>query len=212
MALGALVLLAVGQQLLLPRLAERQLRKELAETGQVERVDVSALPAIKLLWQRADRVTILLGEAAPGTERLADDLARTKGIGRLDARARLLRIGPLTLREATLRKRGDALASEASVTTADLRSALPPGFDVRPVAAGGGQLVLQGTASFLGQRFSGAAVVEARDGRLLVVPALPFGGLLTLTVFADPRIQVESVGARATAEGFTLGVRGRLTR
>ena len=51
--------LAVASQLLLPGLAERRLRSELGEVGTVERVDVSAFPAVKVLAGRADRIVVL---------------------------------------------------------------------------------------------------------------------------------------------------------
>jgi hypothetical protein len=78
------------------------------------------------------------------------------------------------------------------------------------VASGDGALVFEGSAELLGQRFQGRAVVTARDGRLLLVPDLPFGGFLTVTLFADPRIEVLSVGAQQRAGGFTVVAQARL--
>ncbi len=208
--LVASVAVLVAQQLVLPGLAEHRLRSRLECVGAVERVEVSAFPAFKLLWGRADRVEVRMRRSRAGTQDLADLLARTRATDELDASVAALELGPLTLRAAALHKRGRQLYGQASVTAADLRAALPPGFDVRPVAAGGGELVFQGTATVLGQTVSAQAVALARDGRLLVAPNLPFGGLLTLTVFADPRIYVEDLGARASASGFTLTARARL--
>jgi hypothetical protein len=209
-AVGLVALLALGQ-VILPGIAERRLRDSLETRGQVEEVSISAFPAIKLLWHRADDVTVRMGAldpAPPGD--FADLLARTVETTDLDASAREQQILTLRLHDSSLRKRGDELTLSSTVDDADLRAALPPGFDVRPVASGDGALVFEGSADLFGQRFQGRAVVAARDGRLLLTPDLPFGGFLSLTLFADPRIEVLSVGARQRPGGFTLAARARV--
>ena len=50
----------------------------------------------------------------------------------------------------------------------------------------------------------------AQDGRLRIAPDVPFGGFAALTVFSDPHVYVDGVGARAAPGGFTLTARGRL--
>jgi hypothetical protein len=195
---------------LLPPIAERRLRDRLERTGSVERVDVSALPALKLAFGHADRVSVRMRSVTTGPAGLADLLAAARGAERLAASASAVRVGPLTFRDASLRKRGDELDGRASVRTEDLRAALPPGLTVAPVASGGGQLVFVGMATFLGRTLSARAVALARDGRLLVAPDVPFGDLLTLTVFSDPRVYVEGIGARPQADGFTVDARARL--
>lgn len=203
--------LLVAAQLLLPGIAADRLRGRLARDGRVEHVEVHAFPAIELLWGHADRVVVRMGTARAGTGRLADLLGRTAGAGRLDASARELDVLTLRLRDARLRKRGGRLEGEATVTDADLRAALPPGFDVRPIASGGGQLVLRGSITFLGATLSADAVLLARDGKLRIAPAVPFGGFAALTVFADRRVSVEDVAARAgPGGGFVLSARGRV--
>jgi hypothetical protein len=209
-AAGGVVALLVVTQLVLPSLAERRLRDRLREDGEVQRVEVSAFPAVKLLWHRADRVEVRMGKARAGPGRLADRLAETADTGELDARVAELTLLVLRVHDVRLRKRDDRLVAEASVSDADLRASLPSGFDVRPVASGGGALVFEGTAALLGQRFSGRVVVAARDGKVLLAPDLPFGGLLSLTLFEDSRIEVTDVGARASAGGFTLTATARV--
>jgi hypothetical protein len=210
-AAGLVALLALAQ-LLLPMLAEDRLRGRLERDGKVESVDVSAFPAVKLLWGRADRVTIRMADAGAGPGRFADLLVSTDEADELDARVRSLRILTLTFRDVALRKRGRDLSGTATVTGADLRAALPAGFDVRPVASGDGALVFEGTATLLGRSLTGQAVVAARNGRVLLAPNLPFGGFLSLTVFEDPRIEVLDVGAQARPDGFVLTARARLRR
>lgn len=210
LAVAALVALALVQ-LIAPGIAARNLRHRLERSGHVTSVEVHAFPAVELLWGHADRVVVRLGAAVPGPGRLADLLAATRDTDRLDARVDQLRVLTLRLRDVRLRKRGAELSGAASLTEPDLRAALPPGLDVRPIASGEGELVLQGTAALLGRRLSARAVVAVRDGRLVVSPDVPFGGLLTLTLFADPRVVVTGVSARAEpGGGFRLAADGRV--
>jgi hypothetical protein len=208
---GGVVALLVVAQLVLPGIAERRVRDSLESHGQVEEVSISSFPAVKLLWHRADDVTVRMGtldRAPPGD--FADLLSRTVETTDLDASAREQQILTLRLHDSALRKRGDELTLASNVDDADLRAALPPGFDVRPVAAGDGALVFEGSADLLGQRFQGRAVVAARDGRLILAPDVPFGGLLTVTLFSDPRVEVLSVDARPQPGGFRLVAQARV--
>jgi hypothetical protein len=206
----AVVAALVAAQLILPGVAERRLRDRLARDGRVTRVEVHSFPAIKLLWNRADRVVVRMSRTSTGTGRVADLLASARNADEVDARVGELKVTLLRLRDVRLRKRGDRLDGRATVTTADLSSSLPQGFTLRPVAAGAGALVFEGTATLLGRTLRARAVAAARDGRLLVAPDVPFGGLAALTVFADPRVTVEDVGAYSTPDGFTLTAKGRL--
>jgi hypothetical protein len=72
------------------------------------------------------------------------------------------------------------------------------------VASSGGRLTLRGTATLLGLSATVDATVSAQDGKLVVVPDVPFGGLATITLFSDPRIQVQAVSATPTAGGFVV--------
>jgi hypothetical protein len=202
-ALAALLVLGVAQ-LVLPRIAEHVLRDQLARSGTVLGVNVRAFPAIELLWHQADSVVVRLGRYSSGATQLGDNLARTARVGKLDASVRDLDSGAITLRDATLRKRGDSLLAGATVMQADLRSAVPFLSDVTPVASGGGRLVLRGTASLLGLRASVDAVLAAQNGALVVVPAVPFGAVATITLFDDPHVRVQSVSAVAIPGGFRI--------
>ncbi len=137
-------------------------------------------------------------------------LGQTGDVGSVDAVVGELDSGLLTLRDATLHKRGDVLIGSARVTEADLRSAVPFLDGVQPVASGGGSLTLRGTATLLGVTATVDATVAAQDGRLVVVPQLPFGNLATVTVFANPALAVESVGAAVAPGGFSVSAQGRL--
>src|SRR6266480_4513686 len=160
-AVGVAVMF-VAVQLLLPGIAEDRLRDRLAHDGRVESVRVSAFPAVKLLWGKADRVTVRMANVHAAVGRLGDLIGRTADAGRVDASTRELDVLTLRLRDARLRKRGNTLEGEATVTDADLGAALPQGFAVRPVASAGGQLVLRGTATLFGATISANAVLLAQ--------------------------------------------------
>jgi hypothetical protein len=209
--LAVLVVLAVVAQLVLPGIAENRIRDRLAHDGRVESVQVSAFPAVELLWGHADRVTVRMANVRAAVGRRGGLIGRTANAGRVDASTRELDVLTLRLRDARLRKRGNTLVGEATVTDADLRAALPPGFAVRPVASADGRLVLRGSVTLFGTTISASAVLLAQDGRLKIVPDVPFGGFATLTVFADPHVHVDGVDARAVAGGFIVTARSRLT-
>ncbi len=199
---GILLTLLVVAQLVLPGVAEQRLRDRLARSGEVLSVRVKAFPAIELLWHHADSVEIRMGSYRSDPGDLSGLLSDAGNVGSLDASATEVEAGLLRLREATLRKRGDRLTGTAHVTESDLRAAVPFLDTVQPIASSGGRLVLRGTATVLGLTATVDAIVSARDGRLLVAPDVPLGGLATLTIFDNPHVQVQSVTATATADGF----------
>jgi len=169
-------------------------------------VSVEAVPAVKLLFKRADRVEIEMTEARAGAGKLAKLLRRTRGARELEARVDLVRLGPLELRGVALHKRDERLRGEASVSEEALAAALPRQLAVRPVEDPAGELVLEGALG----GFTARARLSARDGALVIAPEGLLGGLGALTLFRDSRVQVEEVGSRLGPEGFTLSAGGRL--
>jgi hypothetical protein len=204
------LLFFVLAQLFLPGIAAQQLRDRLSKNGQVLDVQVSAFPAIELLWHNADRVVVRMGRYRSSTGHLSSLLDEASGVGTLDASANVLTTGLLTLRNASLSKRGNELTGTASVTEADLRSAIPFLNAVTLVASGSGQLTLRGTGTVpvLGVTASVDATVAASNGRLMFAPNVPFLG--TFTLFSDAHVQVQGVGANATPAGFTVSARAGL--
>jgi hypothetical protein len=207
--IGLAVAALVGGQLALPRVAERRISSDLEESGQVRRVSVEALPAVKLLFKRADRVEVEMAEVrASNTGRLVQLLRRTRATRELDARADLITLGPLRLHAAVLRKDHDDLEGQATVSERELAAALPPQLRVRPVEDAQGELVLEGAVGPIIAR----ARLTARDGALVVAPEGLLGGFGALTVFKDSRVQVTEVGSRPGPDGFTLTAAGRLAK
>ncbi|HEY2593773.1 MAG TPA: hypothetical protein VGK33_07715, partial [Chloroflexota bacterium] len=80
-----------------------------------------------------------------------------------------------------------------------------------PVQDAGGQLVLRGTASVFGVNATVDVAVAARDGKLVVAPAGLLGAFATLTLYDDPRVYVQSVGATTVPGGVRFVVRARTT-
>ncbi len=206
----AVLLVLVVAQLVLPGIAAQRLRNRLSQSGTVISVKVSAFPAIELLWHRADRVVIRMADYRSGVGELGSTLAGASDAGSIDASAGVLQAGLLTLRDATLSKRGAELTGTARVTESDLRTAVPFLDNVQPVASGGGQLTLRGTATLFGVTASVDATVAADGGHLIVQPDVPFGGLATATVFSDPHVYVQGVAASAAPEGFSVLAHGAL--
>jgi hypothetical protein len=201
----------LGTQVLLPRIAARRLAEDLRRSGDVDRVRVRAVPAVKLLFESADAVDIRMREARAGPGRLADLLDEARGAERLDAHVGRVRLGPLLVRDLRLAKRGEDLSADAAVAETDLAAALPPGMSLRPVDVGGGELVLEASAGLLGFRAGLRARLSARDGALVIAADGLLGALGSLTLFADPRVRVTGVAARRAAGGYVLVAHGRLS-
>jgi hypothetical protein len=203
------VLLAVAQ-LVLPGIAAQRLRERLARWGSVERVEVNAFPAIELLWHHADRVVVQMRSYRPPPQALTQTLSQLSDVGSLDASAARLDTGLLTLRDATLTKRGARLSATGTISEADLRASFPALDTVEPVASSAGRLILQGTATLLGVTATVDVTIAAAHGALTAAPDVPFGGLATVTLFSDPSIAVGGVAASPAPGGFVLSAVGHM--
>jgi hypothetical protein len=201
-------------QLLLPGVAEQRLRDDLARFGAVRRVHIESVPAIKLLWHRADRVEVAIDSYRSGSSghaSLADFLSRTRDAGTLDVSVGVLQAQLVTLHDVRLHKQGNVLVGQARLTQHDLSAALPAFVDLRPVSASENGIVAQVSASVLGRRVGLRIAVLADSGRVVVRPeGLPFGSLATITVFDDPRVYVESLGAELHGQDYLLTARAAL--
>jgi hypothetical protein len=205
--LAVIVLLLIVAQLVLPGIAAQRLRDRLSKSGQVLDVEVSAFPAIELLWHEADRVVVRLKSYHSKPGPLSSLLDEASQVGSLDASAGELDTGLVRLHDATLRKRDNGLSGSATVTPADLRSALGGAIQgLQPVASGGGQLTIQGTVVGV----TADATLRAQNGALVVQPDVPILNLVTLTVFNDPHIEIQGVSASDAPGGFALSAYGRL--
>jgi hypothetical protein len=213
-AAGVLAALLVLAQALLPRLAEHQARAALGSQADGVHVDIKATPAVKLLWHRADSVTISVDHLRPrasGGGSTGDILAGLTVARKLDLNIRDLQAHGVHLRGIRVHKDGARLAANADVDLRSLQGVLPPGLHVRPLSAPSGQIRLEGAASPLGMPIHARASLVADGGRIVVRPeGLPFGSLLTVPVFSDARISVDGLGARPSGDGVVLSARAHL--
>lgn len=209
-AVLVVLLLLVVAQLVLPGIAAQRIRDRLSHSGKVLDVKVGAFPAIELLWHHADSVVVRMASYHSSASELSKNVGQVANADSLDASASLLNTGLLTLRDASLRKRGAQLTAAATVTEADLRSSLPVLQSLQPVSSSNGVLTLQGTGTFLGVTATIDATVRALNGALVVTPNVPFGGLATITLFSNPAIAVQGVAATPAPGGFALTGLARL--
>jgi hypothetical protein len=111
-----------GSQLVLPAIAEQQVRDRLEQMGTVTQVDVHAFPAVKLLWGQADDAKIRMSS---------------------------LNAGPVTLHDVRVVKHGDELDARGVMPTGLLSSVLSQGLRLRASDVPGGRLLLTAAANSL---------------------------------------------------------------
>ncbi len=212
LAAGLLTALALAQ-LLLPRLAAHTISSRVGRYGHVDSVRVSAFPAVELLWGSAESVSVEAGSLSLSPAQAAKLLSQSRDVSRMDIRAARVTVGPLRVEEAVLSKRGEELSAHARATQADVAAALPPGFGLRLLSSGGGQVEVQASGGLFGIGASVPAVALAREGRLLAHPVGPLIEALQLTLFADPHVYVEGIGASledTSPPGYRLSMDARL--
>jgi hypothetical protein len=213
---GGVVVVLVLAQLVLPGLAARIARDQIAKYGAVRGVSLRAFPAIELLWGRAESARVRAGDLRMSISQFDGLLPRMKGIERLDMTAESLQVGPLRMHDVSTQKRGDELYTQGTVRQSDLQGALPSGVDVRLVENAGGTVEVRVSGSLFGIGASALALLGAEDGKVVARPqGFPFAGFARITLFSDPRLFVQAVGlssqpASAGGAGYVLKLRARL--
>jgi hypothetical protein len=205
-------LLAVASlsELLLGSLAANRVRNSISGTGVV--VQVSAEPAAKLLLGRADAVTVRIRDLRVGTGKAGDLVARAGRVDRLDVTVEGLALQGLRLSAASVRKRGDAMHAEATVTRTAIAAILPPGMRLGARPKAKDPLAFPASLSVLGRTIRATVRVRARQGRLVLEPSSPLGGLASLTLWADPRVSVDAIAGTALGNDRTaVSVTAHLT-
>lgn len=211
--LAGLALLALLAQLLGPPLAADRISSRVGRYGRVGSVSVSAWPAVELLWGHADTVRVRAAQLSIAPHQAAALLWEGRGAQAMDVDVARLRLDGVQLEEAGLRKQGSRLAGTAYMTVAAVRAALPRGVSMRLLESGGGRVVVAVGGGLFGLGAAVRAVAEARGGQLVARPLEPSLGGLQLTLFSDPHVYVEGVGARAVGDpprGYALTIAGRL--
>jgi len=196
---GAVLVLLVLAQVLLPRIAASRISSRVGRYGGVQSVSVSAWPAVKMLWGSVDSVRVRAKRLSLTPAQAAKLLWEARGTDRLDVTAASVQVGPLRVSDARLRKRGRALSAEARAGEADVKAALPEGLEVRLLRSEGGQVEVQASGGLFGVGASVDAVALASEGKLVAHPVGRLLEGLRLTIFSDPHVYVEGVGASAEA-------------
>ena len=174
--------------------------------GLAERLGPAGAPLLAVAARIPERLSLSPAQAA----RLLWEGHR---VSKLDFTAQSVRLGPLRVTDASLRKRGSALSAQAQASEDDVRAALPPGIAVQLLGSEGGQVKVRATGGLFGVGASVDAVALASAGKLI---ARPQGLLLEgfqLTLFSDKHVFVESVGASAQQgppAGYRLSMRASL--
>jgi LmeA-like phospholipid-binding len=197
---GGLILLLALAQAVLPRIAVNRIEARVGRYGTVQSVSVSAWPAVELLWGHVGSVRVRAKSLALSPAQAASLLWEAQGAASMDVSAESVQVGTLRLSDASLRKRGNALSAQALTSEADVKAALPSGFGVRLLRSEGGKVEVQATGGLFGVGATVNAVAGASEGKLV---ARPLGFLiegLQLTLFSDPHVYVEGVGASVQSE------------
>ncbi len=195
---GVIVFVLALAQVLLPRIAASRIRSRIGRYGTVESVQVSAWPAIELLWGSADSIHVHARELSLATSNAESLLWEARHVASVSFTAGAVKVGALALTAASFSKRGSQLEGHATATAADVQRALPAGVGIELLRSGGGEVEARVRGSLFGIGGSLNAVAMASDGRLVVKPAAPLLGAVELTLFSDPHVYVEGVGASAS--------------
>jgi hypothetical protein len=206
---GALLLLVLAQ-IFLPRIAASRISSRLRKYGSVQSVSVSAWPAVKLLWGSVDKVTVKASRLKVSPAQTAKLLWEARDVSEMQLTAGIALEGPLQVSDVSFHKHGSALSVSALTNEADVKAALPEGFAVQLLGSEGGKVHVRASGGLFGVGASVDAVAEASSGKLVVHPLGLLLEGLQLTLFADPHVYVEGVGANAAGVGGVIG--GPLTR
>jgi hypothetical protein len=211
--IAAALLLLLLAQLVLPRIAASRISSRVGRYGSVESVSVRAWPAVELLWGSAESVSVRARSLSLSPSDAAKLLWEARGVKSLQFAALSVQLGPLGLGEARVHKQGSSLGGEALIGEANVRAALPKGVAVKLVRSEDGTVQVTTSGGIFGVGPSVQALAAAVEGKLVV---RPFGFLLrglTLTLFSDPHVYVEGVGASVrpgSPLSYRLTMRARL--
>jgi hypothetical protein len=208
---GAIVLMLVLAQLFLPAIAANRVRSRIERYGTVKSVSVKAWPAVELLWGKAESVNVKAGSLRLSTAQMAKLLGEARGVKSMRVSALSVKEGPLQLYDASLQKHGDALLGSAWASRADVKTALGEGFEVQLQPSGAGRVQMSVEGGLFGVKASVQAVAEAQEGDVVVHPLGFLLEGLKLTLFAEPDVYVEGVGASATVGPSGKGAGYRLS-
>jgi hypothetical protein len=198
---AGVVLLLVLAQVFLPLIAASRISSRVGKYGRVKSVSVTAWPAVKLLWGSVDSVNVQATSLTLTPAETAKLIWEARDVSEMHITAPLAKEGPLQLRDVSFHKHGNALSATALTSEADVKAALPEGFGVQLLSSEAGKVQVRASGGLFGVDASVDAVAEPSNGKLVVHPAGLLLEGIQLTLFADPHVYVEGVGAIAVADG-----------
>jgi hypothetical protein len=213
-AISAVVSLAVLflllSQVLLPGIVAAKLRSTLRGAATDVHLSVHAAPALELLFGHADRVDLSIGELRPtGRANVKALLERTRETSVLHATVARLLTERLELDDVSVQKRGSLLVTSAAVNRKALAAALPAGITLRPTPAGSQGIAFSAHLTLLGQTIDANALLEARGGRIEIVPESSL--LPSIPVFSDSQLAVDALQVAVHGADYTFRAEGHLT-
>jgi hypothetical protein len=210
--LVVLVVVVLGlAQVFLPSIAAQKVREDLARYGTVESVSVQAWPAVELLWGKADSVKVKAASLRMTPTQSVKLLWEGRHVSNMEFTAASTEESSPRLHDVSLSKHGNQLRVEASLAAADAKVALPAGVDVRLLGSEDGKVEVQVSGRLFGVGASVDAVVGAQEGKLIARPKALLLSVLRLTLFSNPHINVEGVGARGVFDSSAQPSSYRLT-
>jgi hypothetical protein len=153
-----------------------------------------------MLWGSVDSVRVRAKSLSLSPAQAAALLWEARGTDSVEVTAASVQVGGLRVTDASLSKRGSALSAQALTSEADVSAALPAGIGVQLVKSEGGEVEVRASGGLFGVGAAVDAAAGAREGKLV---AHPLGFLvegLQLTLFSDPHVYVEGVGASIVSE------------
>ncbi|HEY2630875.1 MAG TPA: hypothetical protein VGI26_00685 [Solirubrobacteraceae bacterium] len=208
-AIGGVVLcvvvgLVVLAQVILPGVAAKRVESRVGRYGTVESVKVSAFPAVKLLWKKADSVHVNAGALTLTAGEVGSLLWEGRGTNEMTVSARTVTLrvpvllpSGLTVSNVRMEKHGSSIHATATLTQEQLDGALPSGFHIQPVGSTEGEVQARVSGGLFGLQATIEAVVRPAEGKLVAEPkGLSFGGIAAIVLFSDPHLKVESIGVR----------------
>ena len=194
-AVAALTLTLTGitSELALPAVAESQMRDELASFGSVTSVEVSASPALMMLFGGVERAVVEMSSATLDAGAVDPDLLSKAGdVEVLEARIDTLRAGPFDVESVALDKRGQALDASATLDV-DQVEGLVPGAELKVEK---GMLLLDLSEMQLPLPLPGPIQLQIalEDGKVVAQPLGAASALLPTQPLLDrPELSVTSL-------------------
>ncbi|MDI6909208.1 hypothetical protein [Nocardioides sp.] len=209
-AAATLAVAALASQLVIPSVAEDRLRDRLATVGAVSNVDVSATPAVKMLFGSVDRAAVEMYDVSlDGAADLDPEMiARLDGVQEVDARIDRLRAGPIDVDEVRLIKDGDSLEASGDLDLNALKG-LIPGVKV---SVKGGSILLDLSESGLPLPFPVQLEIVAEDGAVVARPLGAAAAMLPAQPLLErPELSVQDLRAEVEDGRLTVAADARLT-